>query len=48
MSGDTPALIGREADTRAAVEVKALQAAGELAGARERFAELVARHQRRA
>jgi RNA polymerase sigma-70 factor (ECF subfamily) len=30
------------------VEVKALQAAGELAGARERFAELVARHQRRA
>jgi len=48
MSGDAPALIGREADTRAAVEVKALQAAGELAGARERFAELVARHQRRA
>ena len=39
---------GREADTRAAVEVKALQAAGELDGARERFTELVTRHQRRA
>src|SRR5678810_368592 len=48
MSGDAAALNGREADTRAAVEVKALQAAGELAAARERFAELVARHQRRA
>jgi RNA polymerase sigma-70 factor (ECF subfamily) len=47
MSGDAAALNGREADTRAAVEVKALQAAGELAAARERFAELVARHQRR-
>jgi len=40
--------IGRESDTRAAGEVKALQAAGELDRARERFAELVARHQRRA
>ena len=48
MSGDAAALNGREADTRAAVAVKALQAAGELAAARERFAELVARHQRRA
>ena len=48
MSGDPAALNGREADTRAAIEVKALQAAGELAAARERFAELVARHQRRA
>jgi len=47
MSGDAAALNGREADTRAAVEVKALLAAGELAAARERFAELVARHQRR-
>jgi RNA polymerase sigma-70 factor (ECF subfamily) len=41
-------LIGREADTRAAIEVKALQASGDLDGARERFAELVSRHQRRA
>jgi RNA polymerase sigma-70 factor (ECF subfamily) len=48
MSGDAAALNGREADTRAAIEVKAHQAAGELAAARERFAELVARHQRRA
>ena len=48
MAGDAPALIGREADTRAAVEVKALQASGDLDGARERFAELVSRHQRRA
>lgn len=41
-------MIGREADTRAAVEVKALQAAGETEAARERFTELVSRHQRRA
>jgi RNA polymerase sigma-70 factor (ECF subfamily) len=38
----------RETDARAAVEVKALQAAGRLEEARGRFAELVARHQRRA
>jgi RNA polymerase sigma-70 factor (ECF subfamily) len=38
----------KEADARVAVEVKALQAAGQLAAARERFAELVGRHQRRA
>ena len=38
---------GREADTRAAIEVKAFQASGDLDGARERFAELVGRHQRR-
>jgi len=48
MTGVAPALIGREADTRAAIEVKALQASGDLDGARERFAELVSRHQRRA
>src|SRR6187399_2109571 len=48
MTGDAPALIGREADTQAAIAVKALQASGDLDGARERFAELVARHQRRA
>lgn len=39
---------GREADGIAASAVKALQAAGRLAEARERYAELVARHQRRA
>ena len=48
MAGDAATLNGREADTQAAVAVKALQAAGELAAARERFGELVARHQRRA
>jgi RNA polymerase sigma-70 factor (ECF subfamily) len=39
---------GREADARVAVDVKALQAMGRLDAARERFSELVARHQRRA
>src|SRR5262245_20131516 len=48
MTGDGLSTTGREADTRAAVEVKALQAAGELERARERFADLVNRHQRRA
>jgi len=38
----------READARVAVDVKALQAAGRLDAARDRFAELVGRHQRRA
>jgi RNA polymerase sigma-70 factor, ECF subfamily len=49
MSGTSPALVAaREADAAAASAVKALQATGELADARERYAELVARHQRRA
>lgn len=48
MSEVASALIGREADTQAAIAVKALQAAGKLDGARERFTELVTRHQRRA
>ncbi len=49
MSGDSaPPVTTREADARVAVEVKALQAGGRLAEARERFAELVGRHQRRA
>jgi len=48
MSGVASAVIGKEADTRAAIEVKALQAAGSLDAARERFTELVTRHQRRA
>ena len=39
---------GREADSVAASAVKALQAEGRQADARERYAELVARHQRRA
>jgi RNA polymerase sigma-70 factor (ECF subfamily) len=49
MSGTSPALVAaREADAAAASAVKALQAAGGLEQARERYAELVARHQRRA
>lgn len=50
MSGASapPPVSARETDARAAVEVKALQAAGRLEEARGRFAELVARHQRRA
>ena len=49
MSGASqPPVSAKEADARVAVEVKALQAAGKLAAARERFAELVGRHQRRA
>ena len=48
MAGVASSVIGKEADTRAAIEVKALQAAGSLDAARERFTELVTRHQRRA
>ena len=49
MQGDSlPPVSAKEADARVAVDVKALQAAGQLAAARERFAELVSRHQRRA
>src|SRR5580765_219360 len=49
MAGTSPALVAaREADAVAASAVKAMQAAGEQADARERYAELVARHQRRA
>ena len=49
MTGDTSAAVSaREADARVAVDVKALQAAGRLEEARERFAEIVVRHQRRA
>lgn len=44
----TPPVSAREADARVAVDVKALQAAGRLEAARDRFAELVLRHQRRA
>jgi len=45
----TPAaLSAREADARVAVDVKALQASNQLEQARERFAELIERHQRRA
>jgi len=49
MSGTSPALVAaREADAAAASAVKASQAAGGFEDARERYAELVARHQRRA
>src|SRR3954462_12404833 len=49
MAGSSPALVAaREADAVAASAVKSLQAAGEQADARERYSELVARHQRRA
>jgi RNA polymerase sigma-70 factor (ECF subfamily) len=49
MAGTSPALVAaREADAAAASAVKAAQAAGRLEEARERYAELVARHQRRA
>jgi len=45
----TPSAVSaREADARVAVDVKALQATGRLDDARERFAELIERHQRRA
>lgn len=44
----SPPLTTRELDTRVAIDVKALQAAGRADAARERFAELVERHQRRA
>jgi RNA polymerase sigma-70 factor (ECF subfamily) len=43
-----PIVTAREADTNAAAAVKALRAAGDHAAARDRFAELVSRHQRRA
>ena len=49
MTGAQPAGLGpREADAAAASAVKAMQAEGRHAEARERYAELVGRHQRRA
>ena len=48
MSGAGPLGNSKEADARVAVEVRALQAAGKLDEARDRFGELVTRHQRRA
>lgn len=49
MAGTSPALVAvREADSAAASAVKALQASGQTAEARDRYAELVGRHQRRA
>jgi RNA polymerase sigma-70 factor (ECF subfamily) len=47
MSETVPPVTGREVDTRVAVDVKALQAAGRVEAARERYGELVERHQRR-
>ena len=43
-----PPVSAREADALVAVDVKAFQAAGRLDEARERFSELIERHQRRA
>ena len=48
MSETEPPVTGREVDARAAIDVKALQAAGRTDDARERYGELVSRHQRRA
>src|SRR3982751_3588589 len=49
MAGPSPSLVAaREADAVAASAVKAMQASGAQADARERYGELVARHQRRA
>jgi len=48
VSGAAPPVEARELDARVAGEVKALSAAGKLDEARERFTELVTRHQRRA
>lgn len=45
---DATPLTPREADARVAIEVKAHQAEGRTAQARDRYAELVGRHQRRA
>jgi RNA polymerase sigma-70 factor (ECF subfamily) len=48
MSGEPPPPVdGREFDARVAVDVRALRAAGRVDAARERYAELVTRHQRR-
>jgi RNA polymerase sigma-70 factor, ECF subfamily len=43
-----PPVSAREADARVAVDVKSLQAVGRLDEARDRFSELIERHQRRA
>jgi RNA polymerase sigma-70 factor (ECF subfamily) len=49
MAGEAvPPVSAREADARVAVDVKAFQALGRLDAARDRFSELVIRHQRRA
>src|SRR5580765_98870 len=47
-SATPPPVSAREADARVAVDVKSLQAVGRLEEARERFSELIERHQRRA
>lgn len=48
MSGVTTPATHREADTRLAGEIKALQAAGRHDTARDQYSEIVGRHQRRA
>jgi RNA polymerase sigma-70 factor, ECF subfamily len=46
--GSSAVMQAREADARVAVDVRALQAAGDLEAARERYTEIVTRYQRRA
>ena len=48
MTGDPPTTSAREADARVAIDIRALQAAGRLDDARERYGELITRYQRRA
>jgi RNA polymerase sigma-70 factor (ECF subfamily) len=48
MAGDPSSISAREADSRVAVDIRALQAEGRLDDARERYGELITRHQRRA
>ena len=48
MTGDPSSISAREADARVAVDIRALQAAGRLDDARDRYGELITRYQRRA
>ena len=48
MAGDPSSISAREADARVAIDIRALQAAGRLDDARERYGELLTRYQRRA
>jgi RNA polymerase sigma-70 factor (ECF subfamily) len=47
-AGTTSPVSSKEADARVAIDVKSFQASGQTELARERYAELVTRHQRRA
>jgi RNA polymerase sigma-70 factor (ECF subfamily) len=48
MAGDPSSVSAREADARVAIDIRALQAAGRLDDARDRYSELITRYQRRA